>query len=343
MGDHRLDVEARRQHGNHLVPGLEHLAAVDRLDGQSLEYDLRPFYGRLAGRDAHQRDLAAHDHHLDHLPEGGGGAAHLHADVESLGHFQPGHDVVEVLLFDVDRPHIGKLRCQFETERINVGDDNVAGPDMAGHGGSHDADRAGTGDQHILADQIERQGSVHGIAQGIHNRRQIIADLIRQLDDVKGGYGQIFGKGTGSIDPDPSCVRSEMEMPGPRGPALVTHQMALPGHPQAFFQALDMIAQTDDLADIFMADDHRHRDGRGGPFVPIVNMNIGAADRGFFDLDEHIVGTRLGYRLLLHPQARLRLRLDERFHGRGLTHSMTPKSLPTFTKASTARSICCTE
>src|SRR5690606_4696673 len=37
MRQHGRDVQAALQHGDHLVPGLEHLAAVDALDEQSLE------------------------------------------------------------------------------------------------------------------------------------------------------------------------------------------------------------------------------------------------------------------------------------------------------------------
>src|SRR5438105_15648113 len=52
MRQDRPHVEAAREHGAHLVPGLEHLAAVDALEDEALEDDLVHVEGDLAGRDA---------------------------------------------------------------------------------------------------------------------------------------------------------------------------------------------------------------------------------------------------------------------------------------------------
>src|SRR3954471_21414107 len=53
--DHWRDVEPRLQHGRHLVPGLEHLAAVDAAHVEPLEDHLVPVDGGLARRNAEQR------------------------------------------------------------------------------------------------------------------------------------------------------------------------------------------------------------------------------------------------------------------------------------------------
>jgi hypothetical protein len=67
VGDHLADVQTVFQHGDHLVPGLEDLAAVDTLDGDGLEDDPAPVDRDFARRDAQHGDAAAHDHRLDHL------------------------------------------------------------------------------------------------------------------------------------------------------------------------------------------------------------------------------------------------------------------------------------
>ena len=45
-------------------------------------------------------------------------------------------------------------------------------------------------------------------------------------------------------------------------------------------------------------------------------MDVGAANAGLVDLDQNVVGTERGNRLLAEPEARLRFLLDERFHRR---------------------------
>src|SRR5262249_21944751 len=91
-----------------------------------------------------------------------------------------------------------------------------------------------------------------------------------------------------------------------------------------------------DRTDEFMAGDHWHGHGLLSPLVPVVDVYIGAADRGFPDLDQHVVGTDLGNRHFLHPDPRLDFRLHQRAHHVG--HHTTPGSRPTATKASTVRS-----
>ena len=107
-------------------------------------------------------------------------AAHLQADVEALLHLQAGHDVADVLLGDIDRRHVGDLCCEIEPNGIDVGDDDMAGAGMAGHGGGHDADRPGAGDQHILADEVEGQRRVDRIAERIEDGAHLVVDVVGQ-------------------------------------------------------------------------------------------------------------------------------------------------------------------
>src|SRR5690606_14571268 len=74
VGDHGRHVEARLEQGDHLVPGLEHLAAVDALDRQALEDHVVPVDRDLAAGDAEERDLAPVDDRAHDVAEGAGGA-----------------------------------------------------------------------------------------------------------------------------------------------------------------------------------------------------------------------------------------------------------------------------
>src|SRR5690606_33856761 len=58
-------------------------------------------------------------------------------------------------------------------------------------------------------------------------------------------------------------------------------------------------------------------DGALGPCVPFVDVQVGTADRGLFELDQHLVGAGTGHRDLFHPDALGGLALDQRLHGLG--------------------------
>jgi len=59
-----------------------------------------------------------------------------------------------------------------------------------------------------------------------------------------------------------------------------------------------------------------HRDGNRllRPGVPIEDMDIGATDRRLNNLDQYVIGTTVGLRHVLHPNARLGFGFDQGFH-----------------------------
>ena len=99
-------------------------------------------------------------------------------------------------------------------------------------------------------------------------------------------------------------------------------------------------ADFDDLAAEFMADDHRHGNCLRCPAVPIIDMDVGAADGGALDADQHVLGSRFGDREAIEPDAGFGLQLGQRGH-RGIHgHAITPSSRPAATNAATAWSMC---
>src|ERR1044072_5543559 len=71
VGDDRRKVKAALDEGDHLVPGLEHLAAIDALEIEHLEDHLVPVDLETGRRNAENGDLAAIVHLIDHVAEGG--------------------------------------------------------------------------------------------------------------------------------------------------------------------------------------------------------------------------------------------------------------------------------
>jgi hypothetical protein len=76
---------------------------------------------------------------------------------------------------------------------------------------------------------------------------------------------------------------------------------------------VDVLADLDDFADELVADHHRDGNRLLRPLIPLVDVQIGAADGGALDLDQHVVGARFGLGHILE-QAWRGLLLDERFH-----------------------------
>ena len=65
--DHRSDIETTLDHRSHLIPRLIHLAAVDALNREHVEYDFVPVHSRGLGHDAKHGDAAAVRHVIDHI------------------------------------------------------------------------------------------------------------------------------------------------------------------------------------------------------------------------------------------------------------------------------------
>ena len=90
--------------------------------------------------------------------------------------------------------------------------------------------------------------------------------------------------------------------------------MTVGGDPVADLETAHFGTHLHDAAHKLVPDGHGHRNGLLGPGVPVINMNVGAADGGLADLDQNIVMADLGYRNLFHPDPDLGLGLYQRFH-----------------------------
>src|SRR3546814_9182670 len=88
--------------------------------------------------------------------------------------------------------------------------------------------------------------------------------------------------------------------------------MALGRNPLADRVAAYAGSDLDDAADEFMADHQPGLDRALAPLVPQVDVQVGAADGGFLELDQDLVRARLRDRDLLHPDALGRFALDQR-------------------------------
>ena len=94
------------------------------------------------------------------------------------------------------------------------------------------------------------------------------------------GSAMYSANAPGRFTPTPMVCAHKMPASGQAIAAAAAHHMAFAADDVAGVKIAHVRADLDDLADEFMADHHRHRDGLLGPVVPVVDVQVGAADAG---------------------------------------------------------------
>ena len=150
----------------------------------------------------------------------------------------------------------------------------------------------------------EGERRVHGVAEGIEDRGDVEVDARRVLPDVRHRQRDVLGERARAVDADALGVGAEVPAPGHAVAAAAAHEVPLAADDVAGREVVHVRADRDDLADELVADDHRHRDRALRPGVPVVDVQIGAADAGAQHADQHVVDADLGLGRVDEPDAR---------------------------------------
>ena len=250
----------------------------------------------------------------DHFAQRRRVAGHLEPHVEAFLHPQFFLNVRQRCLGRIHGAAYAHLARQAQPVRIFVGDHYVPRGGVPHHGGRHDSDRARAGDHHVLAQNRERQGGMDGIAERIEDRGDVQIDVFLVTPKVGHRHRDVIGERARPIHADALDVRAQMPPPGQAVAAAAADHVAFAAHQIARAEIADVGAHCHDLAHKFMADRHRHGDGALRPLVPVVDMNIGAADARALYTDQNIVDADFRFANLFEPQARLPLALYECLH-----------------------------
>ena len=131
-------------------------------------------------------------------------------------------------------------------------------------------------------------------------------DVVRDRNDVEcRDATDIRRRRLARLTPTPSVLRQRWRVPARQLRQWPQVMCPSPETRSPIFEAAHLAADLDDLADKFVADDHRHRNGLLRPLVPVPDVDVGAADRRLADPDQHVVGADLGSAPASssHPQA----------------------------------------
>ena len=94
------------------------------------------------------------------------------------------------------------------------------------------------------------------------------------------GMATIFAEGAGPVDADAERVAAQMPPARPAIAAMAADDVAFARNTLADLVFGDRRAEIGDGADEFVAGHHRHRHRLLCPLVPVVDVDVGAADRG---------------------------------------------------------------
>ena len=98
-------------------------------------------------------------------------------------------------------------------------------------------------------------------------------------------------------------------------PAMSTDDVSLTHHHLTASKSEDVVADCIDDADELMTNHHWHRDCFLRPVIPIIDVNVGAADRRLQHADENVITASFRNGNLLKPEARFGFRFYDCLHG----------------------------
>ena len=134
------------------------------------------------------------------------------------------------------------------------------------------------------------------------------------LNTLVAGMVRYSANAPGRFTPTPEVLRHRWRRPARQLRQWPQVMWPSPDTRSPVLKPRTSLPNLDDFAGIFMADRHRYRHGLLRPGVPVVDVHVGAADRGAMHLDEDVVVADRGLRDVLHPDAGFRARLDQCFH-----------------------------
>ena len=247
------------------------------------------------------------------------------ADVEALRHPELALDLVE-LRSRGSTPRVAPIRQrELEPVGVRVGDDDVPRAGVAHDGDRHAADRARARDEHVLAEHGERERRVHGVPERVEDRRHLLVDPGPVVPDVRHRQRRrSSANAPGPLHAEPDRVGAQVAPAGHAVAAAAADDVPLAADDVAGAEVAHVRADLDDLADELVPDHERHGNRLLRPRVPLVDVEVGAADPGLAHPDQDVVDPDLRLGHVLEPEPRLGLGFDERPHSADLTEPAGP-------------------
>ena len=166
-------------------------------------------------------------------------------------------------------------------------------------------DRARAGDEHVFTHHRKRKRRMHRVAEGIEDGRDLMVDAGVMPPDVGHWQRDEFGECAGTVHANALRISAQMPSSGKAVAAAAADHMPFAADDIAGEKVVDVRTDGNNLADKLMTDGHGHGDRLLRPLVPLVDMNIGAADSRLMHAHQHVVDADDGLRNIFEPQSPL--------------------------------------
>ena len=134
------------------------------------------------------------------------------------------------------------------------------------------------------------------------------------VPDVGHRQRDVLGERAVAPDPEADRVGAQVAPAGQAVAAAAAHDVTLARHEVARVEVGHVAADLDDLADELVADDERRLDRPGGPRIPRLDVEVGAADARLVDADQDVVDADGRHRDVAQLEARAGGGLDQGEH-----------------------------
>ena len=172
---------------------------------------------------------------------------------------------------------------------------------MADNRGRHDSNRSGAGDQHIFAKNWKRKSCMNSVPERVKNCGDLQRHFRIVLPDIAHRQDDVLGKCSGAVDSYALRMRTEMTSACQAIAAASAYDVSFTADQFAGMKVVDIGSDLNDLADEFMPDHQRNRDRAARPIVPVINMEVRAADSGQQDTHFYVIDSGLRFGYVLQP------------------------------------------
>ena len=155
------------------------------------------------------------------------------------------------------------------------------------------------------------------VPEWVEQGRVVVTDRVRDVNDVRRRDGDVFRERAVPVDADDLRVPAHMRLPRTAELAVAADDVSFGGDPVPGLDVLDETARLDDLSHELVSEDERRIHAVLRPVVPLMDVEIRAADARASHLDQDLAGTDLGEGHVAQGEAGRRLGLEDRFHGDG--------------------------
>src|SRR5207253_2350650 len=238
----------------------------------------------------------------------------LQQDVRPRAVGQAPDDPGDVLRPGIQHPVGPEAPGEPEAVRVHIRGHHERGAGLARHQDGAQPDRTTPHDDDRAGAEIRGEGRVHRVAERVHRRRDLERSLGIHLPRVLRGEHHVVGKRSVPVDPDDLERLTDMRLPAPAQVTPAAADVGLAGDEIPERHTVHLRAGGDHGAAELVPDHARRAHTGGGPRIPPVDVEIGAADAPRADLDEDLAEAGRGDRDRPDLEARARCGLHERPH-----------------------------